>query len=120
MKFQKSHEWVTVEGDVATMGITDHAQSQLSDVVYVGLPEPGEEVQVGDAFMTVDSVKSSSEIYAPVAGEVVEVNSMLDDEPEKVNEAAESDAWFVKIKMSSPADVDALLSREAYEASLED
>jgi glycine cleavage system H protein len=120
MKFQKSHEWAKQDGEFIIVGITDHAQGQLSDIVYVGLPDVGMEVEAGEEFMTVDSVKSSSEIYAPISGEVLEVNSVLEDEPELVNASAEGDGWFVKIKPSQPAEYDELMDKDAYQASIED
>ena len=120
MKYLKSHEWAKQDGDFVLVGITDHAQGQLSDIVYVGLPDVGTEVVAGEEFMNVDSVKSSSEIYSPVSGEVVEINAPLEDEPELVNASAEVDGWFVKIKPSDLSELDGLLNKEDYEATFKD
>lgn len=116
MHFTKDHEWISVEGDVGTIGITDYAQEQLGDVVFVELPEVGKTVAVGDEAGVVESVKAASEIYAPVSGEVVEVNQALADEPAKVNEAPEGAGWFVKIKLSDTSQLDALMDADAYKA----
>ncbi|WP_436642922.1 glycine cleavage system protein GcvH [Microbaculum sp. FT89] len=114
MHFTKEHEWISVEGDVGTIGITDYAQEQLGDVVFVELPEVGKTVAVGDEAGVVESVKAASEIYAPVSGEVVEVNQALADEPAKVNEAPEGEGWFVRIKLSDKSQLDALMDADAY------
>lgn len=116
MHFTKDHEWISVEGDVGTIGITDYAQEQLGDVVFVELPEVGKTVAIGDEAGVVESVKAASEIYAPVSGEVVEVNQALADEPAKVNEAPEGAGWFVKIKLSDTSQLDALMDADAYKA----
>jgi len=113
-KFTKTHEWIEVDGETATIGISDFAQKELSDVVYVELPEIEKKLEKGESFMIVESVKVASDINAPVNGEVIEVNSLLEDEPEKVNESAEADAWFVKIKLSDPKEVDDLLDENSY------
>lgn len=112
--FTKDHEWVAVDGDVATVGITDYAQGQLGDVVYVELPEVGKTVKQGDEAAVVESVKAASEVYAPVSGEVVAVNDGLTEEPAKVNVAAESDGWFMKIRVADKAELDALMSADSY------
>ncbi len=116
MKFSKEHEWIRVEGDVATIGITQHAAEQLGDLVFVELPDVGKTVAPGDEAAVVESVKAASEVYAPVSGEVVEVNSVLADEPGKVNEAPQGDGWFLKLKLSDPSELDGLMDEAAYEA----
>lgn len=113
-KFTEDHEWVEISGDVATVGITNYAQEQLGDVVYVELPETGTEVKKGDTFGTVESVKVASDIYAPLTGEVVEVNNGLSDAPELLNSDAEGDGWIIKIKLSDSAEADGLMSADAY------
>lgn len=115
-KFSKDHEWVRVDGNVATVGITHHAQAQLGDVVFVEVPEVGRKVAVGEAIAVVESVKAASDVYAPVSGEVVEANGGLADNPAMVNEDAEAKAWFFKIKLADPAELDALMDRAAYDA----
>ncbi len=114
--FTKDHEWIRVDGDIGTIGITDYAQEQLGDVVFVELPEVGKTMSPGDEAGVVESVKAASEIYAPVSGEVVEVNAALADEPAKVNVAAESDGWFIKLKIADKAQLDELMDAEAYKA----
>ncbi len=116
MKFSKEHEWIRVEGDVATIGITQHAAEQLGDLVFVELPDVGKTVAPGDEAAVVESVKAASEVYAPVSGEVVEVNSVLADEPGKVNEAPQGDGWFLKLRLSNPSELDGLMDEAAYEA----
>ncbi len=117
--FTKDHEWISVEGDVGTVGITDYAQSQLGDIVFVDLPEVGKTLALGDEAAVVESVKAASEIYAPVSGEVVEVNGELSGSPALVNEKAESDGWFVKLRLSDPAELDSLMDEAAYKAFVE-
>lgn len=114
--YTKEHEWIRQEGDVVVVGITDHAQDQLGDVVYVELPEVGASIEEGDTFGTVESVKAVSDLYAPVAGEVVAINEVLEDAPESVNTDAYGEGWMIKVKVSgeteglmSPADYQALL-----------
>ncbi|MEZ5163231.1 MAG: glycine cleavage system protein GcvH [Fimbriimonadaceae bacterium] len=119
LKYTKSHEWVKIEGDVATIGITDHAQSELGDVVFVDLPEAGRAVGLDETFGTVESVKTVSDLYAPLAGEVMEVNGDLATDSELVNSDPYAGGWMVKIKMSDPGQADALLSADAYSASLD-
>jgi len=114
-RYSKEHEWVRVEGERGTLGITDHAQGQLGDVVFLELPEVGSRLQPGESFGTVESVKAVSELYAPVSGEVLEVNSALADAPEKVNEDPHGVAWMVVVKLDDPSAVDALLDAEAYQ-----
>ena len=120
LKYTKSHEWVRLEGDVATIGITDHAQSELGDVVYVDLPTPGRALATDETFGTVESVKTVSDLYAPVAGEVVEVNGNLNAQSELVNTDPYGGGWMVKVRVADTAEVAALLSPEAYGASLDD
>lgn len=115
LKFTKDHEYIEIDGDVGTVGITSFAQEQLGDVVFVELPEVGREVAQGDELAVVESVKAASEIYAPVAGTVVEVNEALEGAPGTVNEAAESEGWFLKIKLSDAAELDGLMDRDAYD-----
>jgi glycine cleavage system H protein len=115
LHYSKDHEWVRVEADTAVIGITDHAQEQLGDVVYVELPKPGESFAANESFGSVESVKAVSEIFTPVSGEVAEVNETLDDEPEKVNKDPYSDGWMIKMKMASPGEVDSLLTAAEYE-----
>ncbi len=114
--FTKDHEWIRVDGDVGTIGITEYAQEQLGDVVFVELPDVGKAMSPGDEAGVVESVKAASEIYAPVSGEVVEVNAALADEPAKVNVAAESDGWFIKLKIADKSQLDELMDAEAYKA----
>ncbi len=114
-RYSKEHEWVRVEAGRGTLGITDHAQSQLGDVVFLELPELGSRLELGESFGTVESVKAVSELYAPVSGEVVEVNSALADAPEKINEDPHGEAWMVVVKLDDASAVDALLGAEAYQ-----
>jgi glycine cleavage system H protein len=114
LKFSKEHEWVRVEGDVGTVGITDYAQQQLGDVVFVEVPEVGRVVEKGGEIAVVESVKAASDIYAPVGGEVVEANGALADSPGDVNADPMGKAWFFKLKMSNRADLDELMDEAAY------
>ncbi|WP_443971714.1 glycine cleavage system protein GcvH [Sphingobium sp. CR28] len=114
--FTEEHEWIEVDGDVATVGITDFAQGQLGDIVFVELPEEGREVAKGDDAAVVESVKAASDVYAPVSGEVVEVNSALDGEPKLVNDDAEGEGWFFKLRLSDPAELTGLMTESAYQA----
>lgn len=118
LKYTKSHEWVRLEGDVATVGITDHAQSELGDIVFVDLPEAGRALGAEESFGTVESVKTVSDLYAPVPGEVLETNGVLAGRPEVVNEDAYGEGWLLKIKVSDPAAVEGLLSAADYESTL--
>ena len=115
VKFSKDHEWVSVAGDIATIGITNHAQEQLGDVVFVELPAVGKKVSKGGDAAVVESVKAASEVYAPVTGEVVAVNKELDGDPSLVNRGAEGDGWFMKVKLSNPADLSELMDKAAYD-----
>ena len=117
LKYMASHEWAKVDGDTVTVGITDHAQAELGDVVYVELPEVGSTVEAKSTFGVVESVKAASDVYSPVSGEVVAVNEDLADSPGKVNEGAYTDGWMMKVKMTDPKELDALMDAKAYEAS---
>ena len=112
-RYAESHEWVKVEGDVALIGISDYAQHALGNIVYVDLPETGEELSAGEEFGAVESVKAASDLYSPVSGEVVEINEELEDTPEAINEDAFG-TWIIKVRMSDPAEVDSLLDAAAY------
>src|SRR3954449_9410253 len=118
LKYAKSHEWVRVSGGVATVGITDHAQHELTDVVFVELPEVGRKVNAGEACAVVESVKTASDIYSPVSGEVSEVNKTVVDNPALVNTEPYGGGWFYKIKLSNAAEVNALLGAEQYGAQI--
>ena len=118
LRYSKDHEWVLVDGDVASIGITDYAQTSLGDVVYIDLPRIGDKLGPHESFGSVESVKAVSEIFTPVAGEIVEVNDGLNDTPEKVNNDPYGDAWFIKVKMENPGEADAMLSGEEYEEYL--
>ncbi len=115
VKYQESHEWARKDGDHVVVGISDYAQDSLGDVVYVELPEVGTTHKKGDAFGVVESVKAASDVYLPVSGEVVEINSALEDEPATVNEAPFADGWLVRIKPSDASELDALMSASEYE-----
>jgi glycine cleavage system H protein len=115
LHYSKDHEWIRVEGDIGTIGITDHAQNSLGDVVYVELPKVGESFAAHESFGSVESVKAVSEIFTPVGGEITEVNELLQDEPEKVNGDPYGDAWMIRIRMSNPGEVDSLLNAVEYE-----
>ena len=119
VKYTKDHEWIRVEGDVATVGISDYAQSQLGDVVFVELPEPGRTLERGKEAAVVESVKAASEVFAPASGTVTEVNGDLEAEPAKVNSGAESDGWFFKMRLSDPAELDGLMDEAAYKDFVE-
>jgi len=114
--YTREHEWVRVEGEIGTVGISDHAQSQLGDVVFVELPEVGRELAKGGQAAVVESVKAASEVYAPVGGVVVERNERLDKDHKLVNEAAEGEGWFFKLRLKDPGEVGALMDRSAYES----
>lgn len=118
--YTRSHEWIKVEGDVGTVGITDHAQKELGDVVFVELPEPGQLFDADQEFGTIESVKAVSELYLPVAGEVIEINTALKDEPAAVNEDPHGDGWLLKIKVSSDGDLKGLLAAADYEKFVEE
>ncbi len=114
LKFAESHEWITSGEEIATVGISHHAQEELSDIVFVELPEVGREVEKGESIAVVESVKAASDIYAPASGEITEVNTALEDDPAKVNADAFGEGWLFKIKLSAPDELDALLTPDAY------
>jgi len=116
IKYTEEHEWVEIDGDSATIGITEYAQEQLGDVVFVELPDAGRTVAKGDEVAVVESVKAASEVYAPVSGEITEVNSVLDGAPATVNEDAIGAGWFVKMKLSDMSELEELLDEAAYQA----
>ncbi len=118
LKYTKSHEWVRVSGDTATVGITDHAQQELTDIVFVELPEIGKQFTAGEGCAVVESVKTASDIYAPVSGEILETNKAVVDNPALANTEPYAGGWFFKIKLSNPAEVNALLSAEKYQAQI--
>jgi glycine cleavage system H protein len=118
-RYAKSHEYVHVEGDTGTIGITDYAQKELGDVVFVELPQVGAQLEAGDELGSIESVKAVSELFAPVSGEVTEVNEALTDKPELVNTDPYGDGWMVKVKLSDPTEVDELMSAEEYEEYIE-
>ena len=118
VRYTKDHEYIRVDGDVGTVGITDYAQAQLGDVVFVELPEPGKELAKGAEAAVVESVKAASEVYAPVSGTVTEVNGALPDTPSNVNEDAEGKGWFLKIRLSDPSELDGLMDEAAYKAMI--
>ena len=115
LQYSKDHEWIRVEGDVGTVGITDHAQNSLGDVVYVELPKAGDTFAAHEVFGSVESVKAVSELFCPVGGSVVEVNESLQDEPEKVNTDPYGAGWMIRVRMTSPGEVDSLLNAAEYE-----
>ena len=115
-RFTRDHEWIRVEGEVATVGVTDHAQDQLGDVVFVEVPELGRKVAKGEAIAVVESVKAASDVFAPVAGEIIEVNGELATNAALVNEDAEGRAWFFKMRINDARELDQLMDRTAYEA----
>jgi glycine cleavage system H protein len=118
MRFTKDHEWVALDGDVATIGITAYAAEQLGDVVFVETPDIGRTVKAGDGLAVVESVKAASDVYAPISGEVIEGNAALADAPESVNDQPEGSGWFAKIKINDRAEYAALMDRAAYDAFL--
>ena len=114
-RYTKDHEWIKVEGPVGTIGITDYAQSELGDVVFAELPKVGATIKAGESFGTIESVKAVSEIFTPVSGEIAEINSKLVDTPEIINKDPHGSAWLVKIRLSDPKEVSALMDAAAYE-----
>jgi glycine cleavage system H protein len=118
-RYTKEHEWVLVEGDTGTIGITDHAQHELGDIVYVDLPKVGAHLEKGKTFGSVESVKAVSDVYAPISGEVTEINGLLAESPEKLNEDPHGAAWLVKLKLSAPAEVEGLMSAADYQTYAE-
>ena len=120
LKYATTHEWSRVEGDIVTVGITDHAQDALGDVVYVELPEVGAEIHAQDDIAVVESVKAASDIYAPISGQVIAINEDLEDAPETINGDPYNDGWFFKIQMSDPSELDSLLDADGYMESVAD
>lgn len=118
--YSEDHEWVRVEGEEAVLGITDYAQDQLSDVVYVELPEMGDAFERGDIFAVVESVKAASDVYTPVSGEILEINEALEDSPEMVNEDPFGEAWFVRISLQDTSELDELMDADAYQAFIKE
>lgn len=116
LRYTQEHEWISVDGDVATVGISQFAQEQLGDVVFVELPEIGKKMAKGDEACVVESVKAASEVYAPVSGEIVEVNSALTDQPDLVNTDSTGKGWFIKIRLSNKSELDALMDEAGYTA----
>jgi glycine cleavage system H protein len=119
LKYAKSHEWVRINGDIATIGITDHAQAELTDVVFVELPEKGRKVKAGEACAVVESVKTASDIYSPVSGEIVELNQPVADNPSLVNTEPFAGGWFYKIKLSNLSEMGTLLSPDDYKKQID-
>jgi glycine cleavage system H protein len=113
-KYTKTHEWISLEGDIATFGLTDHAQSELGDITYLELPEVGDSLKAGDSFGVVESVKAASDVYSPIDGEVVEVNDSAVDGPELINNSPYDDAWLVKVRVADPSQLEALMDSDAY------
>ena len=120
LKFLSSHEWVLVEGDVATVGVSDHAQELLGDLVYVELPEVGSTVAAGDSVGVIESVKAASDTYAPISGEIIEINDELEDAPESINNDAYGDGWMYKMSIEDAEELENLLDAEAYSVSIAD
>lgn len=119
LKYVESHEWVRVEGDIAVCGVSDHAQHLMTDVVFVELPEVDEDIAKGESIVNIESVKAVSEVYAPVSGEIIEVNEALEDAPELINSDPFGEGWIFKIRMSDAGEVDSLLSAVAYRETVE-
>jgi len=115
-KYTKTHEWVMVEGDIVTVGLTDHAQQELGDITYLELPEAGDAVSAGEPFGVVESVKAASDVYAPIDGEIVERNDAAIDAPELINQSPYEDAWLIKVRVQDPGQLDSLLDSKAYDA----
>ena len=118
-RYTRDHEWIRLDGDTATVGITDYAQEQLGDIVFVELPEVGKTLATGGEFCVVESVKAASEVFAPIAGEVTAVNSAIGEQPGKVNESPEDGGWLIRMKPSDPAEIEALMDEAAYKSFLE-
>ncbi len=118
--YTESHEWLNVEGDIAVLGITDYAQHELGDIVYVELPGVGDELTKGEALGSIEAVKAVEDIISPISGEVLEVNEILEDAPETINKSAFEEGWIVKIKLSDPAELDALLKADEYAKLIEE
>ncbi len=119
LKYTEDHEWIRVDGEIATVGVTDFAQGELGDVVFIEIETEGEELDKGETFGTVEAVKTVSDLFMPVGGEIVEANAALADEPELVNKDPYGKGWMIKIKMSNPAELDELLSADGYQKMIE-
>lgn len=119
-KYTRTHEWVKVDGDTVTVGLTDYAQNELGDITYLELPEPGETLGQSDSFGVIESVKAASDIYMPVTGEVIEGNGEVEDAPEMVNTSPFENAWLIKVRISDTSELDGLMDAEAYEKYLEE
>ncbi len=113
-KYTKTHEWISLEGDIATFGLTDHAQSELGDITYLELPQVGDSLKAGDSFGVVESVKAASDVYSPIDGEVIEVNDAAVDGPELINSSPYDDAWLVKVRVADPSQLEGLMDTDAY------
>lgn len=120
LKYTEEHEWVKIEGDIAIVGITDFAQNELSDIVYVELPEVGKNIKKGDVIATVEAVKTVADVYSPVSGEIIEVNEKLKDEPSIINNDPYGEGWIAKVKMENPEEINALLDHAAYKKLVEE
>lgn len=118
LKYNKDHEWVKIDGDVVTIGITDYAQGELGDVVFVELPEEGTEIVINETFGSIEAVKAVADLFSPVSGEVIEINEAIMDEPEKVNQDAYGEGWMIKIKTSNPDEISELMDASDYEAHI--
>ena len=118
LKYTKGHEWIKIKGDVAVVGITDHAQAELTDIVFVELPEVGKEVTKGDELCVVESVKSVSEIYAPISGKIIKINDKLEDTPETVNASPYDNGWLVELEIKDKTEIDNLLDAESYKKTI--
>jgi glycine cleavage system H protein len=114
LKYTDTHEWIKIEGDIARVGITDHAQSELTDIVFVELPEIGKKIREGDELCVVESVKSVSEIYAPISGKIVNINKLIEESPEIINESPYDEGWLVEIEIVDKSEINALLSADSY------
>ena len=120
LQYSEQHEWLSLDGDVGTIGVTDYAQSQLGDIVFVELPQVGDVLEKGQSFGTIEAVKTVEELYTPIAGEVLEINDTLEDDAEQVNSDPYSDGWMIKVRLSDTADLDTMLSAEDYEELIEE
>ena len=119
LKYTAEHEWIKIDGDIAIVGVTDFAQGELGDIVYVEIETEGESLEKGEVFGTIEAVKTVSDLFMPISGEVIEVNEALEDEPEKVNESPYEDGWMVKIKIANKSELDELLNAEDYKKEIE-
>merc|ERR1719409_284910 len=120
IKYAKSHEWARLDGDIATVGISDHAQKELGDIVYVDLPEAGDSMAAGKTIAAVESVKAAADVYSPVTGEIVEANAALGDDPSLINQGATTDGWIAKVKISDPKELDGMMDQAAYDKFCEE